>query len=219
MESCCHVCPSSDDYKEYLNSINAWLRSSILSNVLGQSRFSIITSPSFLYSLTSRSRAMVERALSWASPPARKSSRQPESRMAGTPVSRDSVSRSSPRKSRKTTSRFCLADQRLPSAFLPVRSASHRLALRAPSSERGEAVSDSLLFSSLVSIFYTSLVYILSQFGVQRTQGEGGTRYLWLKNPENLTDKQRTRLSTLERLNLKINRTYLLKELFKQGPT
>ena len=43
-----------------------------------------------------------------------------------------------------------------------------------------------------------------------------GTRYIWLKNPENLTDKQRARLSTLERLNLKINRAYLLKELFKQ---
>jgi transposase len=43
-----------------------------------------------------------------------------------------------------------------------------------------------------------------------------GTRYLWLKNPENLTDKQRARLSYLEKLNLKINRAYLLKELFKQ---
>jgi len=42
------------------------------------------------------------------------------------------------------------------------------------------------------------------------------TRYIFLKNPENLTDPQRVRLSFLERLNLKINRAYLLKELFKQ---
>ena len=42
-----------------------------------------------------------------------------------------------------------------------------------------------------------------------------GTRYLWLKNPWNLTDKQRVKLSTLEKLNLKINRAYLLKENFQ----
>ncbi len=41
------------------------------------------------------------------------------------------------------------------------------------------------------------------------------TRYLWLKNPGNLTDKQALRLGELERLNLKINRAYLLKELFR----
>ena len=41
------------------------------------------------------------------------------------------------------------------------------------------------------------------------------TRYLWLKNPENLTDKQRSRLGYLEKLNLKINRAYLLKETFR----
>jgi transposase len=41
-----------------------------------------------------------------------------------------------------------------------------------------------------------------------------GTRYLWLKNNENLTEKQRIRFSSLERMNLKINRAYLLKELF-----
>ena len=41
------------------------------------------------------------------------------------------------------------------------------------------------------------------------------TRYIWLKNPWNLTDKQKSRLSTLERLNLKINRAYLLKEAFR----
>lgn len=32
------------------------------------------------------------------------------------------------------------------------------------------------------------------------------SRYIWLKNPWNLTSKQRTRLSSLERMNLKINR-------------
>ena len=42
------------------------------------------------------------------------------------------------------------------------------------------------------------------------------TRYVWLKNPWNLTDKQATRLSQLERLNLKINRAYLLKEAFRE---
>jgi transposase len=41
------------------------------------------------------------------------------------------------------------------------------------------------------------------------------TRYLWLKNPWNLTDKQKARLSVLEKLNLKINRAYLLKEAFR----
>ncbi len=42
-----------------------------------------------------------------------------------------------------------------------------------------------------------------------------GTRYIWLKNPWNLTDKQRQRFSYLETLNLKINRAYLLKESFR----
>jgi len=42
------------------------------------------------------------------------------------------------------------------------------------------------------------------------------TRYLWLKNPWNLTDKQQARLSELEHLNLKINRAYLLKEAFRE---
>ena len=40
------------------------------------------------------------------------------------------------------------------------------------------------------------------------------TRFIWLKNPWNLTEHQALRLSALERLNLKINRAYLLKELF-----
>jgi transposase len=43
-----------------------------------------------------------------------------------------------------------------------------------------------------------------------------GTRYIWLKNPWNLTSRQQERLSFLERLNLKVNRAYLLKEMFLQ---
>lgn len=42
------------------------------------------------------------------------------------------------------------------------------------------------------------------------------TRYLWLKNPENLSDRQRARLGHLERLNLRCNRAYLLKESFRE---
>lgn len=42
------------------------------------------------------------------------------------------------------------------------------------------------------------------------------TRYLWLKNPWNLTEKQAVRLGELERLNLKVNRAYLLKEAFRE---
>lgn len=42
-----------------------------------------------------------------------------------------------------------------------------------------------------------------------------GTRYIFLNNPENLTERQRLRLSDLERLNLKVNRAYLLKEAFR----
>lgn len=41
------------------------------------------------------------------------------------------------------------------------------------------------------------------------------TRYIWLKNPWNLTETQALRLGELEHLNLKINRAYLLKELFR----
>ena len=37
------------------------------------------------------------------------------------------------------------------------------------------------------------------------------TRFIWLKNPWNLTESQARRLGALERLNLKINRAYLLK--------
>lgn len=42
------------------------------------------------------------------------------------------------------------------------------------------------------------------------------TRYIWLKNPENLTDKQKARLGYLERLNLRTHRAYLLKESFRE---
>ena len=41
------------------------------------------------------------------------------------------------------------------------------------------------------------------------------SRYIWLKNPWNLTDRQKSRLSDMEKLNLKINRAYLLKESFR----
>lgn len=43
-----------------------------------------------------------------------------------------------------------------------------------------------------------------------------GTRFIWLKNPANLTDRQRARLVELERVTgLKTLRAYLLKELFR----
>jgi len=42
------------------------------------------------------------------------------------------------------------------------------------------------------------------------------TRYLWLKNPEKLTDAQRRRLGHLQKLNLRTNRAYLLKESFRE---
>ena len=42
------------------------------------------------------------------------------------------------------------------------------------------------------------------------------TRYIWLKNPWNLTDSQKGRLSELEKFNLKINRAYLMKEAFRK---
>ena len=43
-----------------------------------------------------------------------------------------------------------------------------------------------------------------------------GTRYMWLKNPWNLTPKQKERLGNLEKLNLRTNRAYLLKEAFRE---
>jgi len=43
-----------------------------------------------------------------------------------------------------------------------------------------------------------------------------GTRYIWLKNPWNLTGKQKLCLSDLLKMNLKIVKAYLLKELFRK---
>lgn len=42
------------------------------------------------------------------------------------------------------------------------------------------------------------------------------TRYIWLKNPENLKDKERARLGYLEKLNVKCHRAWLLKESFRE---
>ena len=42
------------------------------------------------------------------------------------------------------------------------------------------------------------------------------TRYLWLKNPENLKPAEKQRLSELEKLNLKVSRAYLLKESLRE---
>jgi len=43
-----------------------------------------------------------------------------------------------------------------------------------------------------------------------------GSKYVFLKNPWNLTPKQTARLGYLSKLNLKINRAYLLKEEFRK---
>ena len=43
-----------------------------------------------------------------------------------------------------------------------------------------------------------------------------GTRYIWLKNPWNLTDRQEARLTDLLNRNLRIVKAYLLKELFRK---
>lgn len=50
--------------------------------------------------------------------------------------------------------------------------------------------------------------------GKEHKELVSGTRSIWLKNPWNLTDKQKARLSSLEKLNLKVNWAYLLKESF-----
>jgi len=42
------------------------------------------------------------------------------------------------------------------------------------------------------------------------------TRYIWLKNPRNRTEIQNTKLSDLEKLNLRTNRAYLSKEAFRR---
>ena len=51
--------------------------------------------------------------------------------------------------------------------------------------------------------------------GKDHTDSVTHTRFIWLKNPLNLTDKQKCRISILEKLNLKINRVHLLKEYFQ----
>jgi transposase len=56
----------------------------------------------------------------------------------------------------------------------------------------------------------------IAEKGKEHKELVKGTRYIWLKNPWNLTDNQRIRLNDLEKLNLKINRAYLLKEQFRQ---
>lgn len=43
-----------------------------------------------------------------------------------------------------------------------------------------------------------------------------GTRYIWLKNPWNLTYKQKVCLTDLLKMNLKIVKAYFLKELFRK---
>ena len=43
-----------------------------------------------------------------------------------------------------------------------------------------------------------------------------GTRYIWLKNPWNLTDKQKLSLTELLKMNLRVVKAYLLKELFRK---
>ncbi|NOZ93154.1 MAG: transposase [Acidobacteria bacterium] len=42
------------------------------------------------------------------------------------------------------------------------------------------------------------------------------TPYIWLKNPEKLTDNQRSRLGHLEKLNLRCNRVDLFKVSFRE---
>ena len=51
--------------------------------------------------------------------------------------------------------------------------------------------------------------------GKDHKQLVAGSRYIWLKNPWNLTDKQKASLSYLETLNLGIHKAYLLKESFR----
>jgi transposase len=55
----------------------------------------------------------------------------------------------------------------------------------------------------------------INEKGKEHQKVVAGSRYIWLKNPWNLTDKQKTTLSHLETLNLTIHRAYLLKESFR----
>jgi transposase len=62
----------------------------------------------------------------------------------------------------------------------------------------------------------------ITEKGKEHKKLVAGSRYIWLKNPWNLTDGQKASLSTLEKLNLTIHRAYLLKESFRdfwQSPT
>jgi transposase len=55
----------------------------------------------------------------------------------------------------------------------------------------------------------------VAEKGAEHKDVLAGTRYIWLKNPWNLTDRQKASLEFLETLNLKIHRAYLLKESFR----
>jgi transposase len=55
----------------------------------------------------------------------------------------------------------------------------------------------------------------ISEKGQEYKKLLAGSKYLWLKNPWNLTDRQKSSLSFLETLNLTIHRAYLLKESFR----
>lgn len=62
----------------------------------------------------------------------------------------------------------------------------------------------------------------INEKGKEHKKLVAGIRYIWLKNPWNPTDGQKTSLDTLEKLNLTIHRAYLLKESFRdfwQSPT
>lgn len=56
-------------------------------------------------------------------------------------------------------------------------------------------------------------VKILSEAGCEDLKG---TKYIWLKNPWNLTENQKITLSDLLKSNFKIVRAYLLKEMFRR---
>jgi transposase len=55
----------------------------------------------------------------------------------------------------------------------------------------------------------------ISEKGKEHRKLVAGSRYIWLKNPWNLTDRQKVSLDALEKLNLTIHRAYLLKESFR----
>jgi transposase len=55
----------------------------------------------------------------------------------------------------------------------------------------------------------------INEKGKDHSKLVAGSRYIWLKNPWNLTDRQKASLDNLEKLNLTIHRAYLLKESFR----